>query len=193
MDRSDTPASHASNYFYELDGDDRIIAASENWDDFALANAGGKVVFAKVRDTKIWDHIADSGTADMYAKVFAQARKGKPVKFFLRCDSPAVKRMLAVTVENIGEDGRLRISTLVFRADIREEIELRADDDDRPALKIPACSWCEKVRLPEIDWQEVEHATAWLDDHDLSTKCQMSYTICPNCRSSIDQQLQLAG
>lgn len=193
MDLSAVPAGHIPAYFYEIDSEDRIIAASSSWDEFARNNQGEHLILANVRGTKIWDHIADAQTADLYRKIFSRARSGKPVSFFLRCDSPTVRRLLSVTVERNDRGDRLAISTLLFRADIREEFDLRAGLDDVLSLQVPACSWCEKVKMPEVEWQEVEGAAAWLNEHQLPRKCQMSYTICPNCRQLIERQIALAG
>lgn len=191
MHPSANALSAAPVYFYELDRDDRIVECSDTWDSFALENDGEHLVFEKIRSTSIWDHITDAETQDIYRSIFSAARKGKVIQFFLRCDSPTIRRMLSAIVEK-AEGDRIRISNLLFREDKRAPLTLRADEQDSPRLKIPACSWCEKVRLPEIEWQEVEAAAAWLNKHDLPPRCRMTYTICPNCKRQIQRQLDIA-
>ena len=56
MDRSAFPLGQAPVYFYEIDVEDRIVAASDSWDEFALENEGAHLVFANVKGDLIWDH-----------------------------------------------------------------------------------------------------------------------------------------
>ena len=192
MDRSAISAGQTPAYFYELDAEDRIVSASESWDEFARENGGEHLVFARVSNTKIWDHIADPKTAALYRRIYASARRGRSVRFFLRCDSPTVRRMLSVTVEKNSDNDRLRVSTLLFRADLRDQVSLRADNDADADMSVPVCSWCEKVRLPGGDWQEVEGAAAFLDRQEPRANCQISYAICPGCLARIEDQLDRA-
>lgn len=193
MDRSAIPTGQIPVYYYEIDSEDRIVGASDSWDTFARENDGGHLVFEKVRGQLIWDHISDAETADLYRRIFASARSGRPVQFFLRCDSPTVRRMLSVHVAMPEGTSDLRISTLLFRADQREFLDLRGKQDTETLLDLPACSWCEKVLVPEHSWQEVESAAVWLTKGMQTGRCRLSYTICPGCRGQIERQLTLAG
>jgi hypothetical protein len=193
MDRSAIPAGQIPVYFYEIDREDRIVAASDSWDTFARENDGEHLVFDNVHGDLIWEHIDDDETKGLYHRIFAAARKGKPVQFFLRCDSPTVRRMLSVLVAPSEIEGNLRVTTLLFRSDVRQAQDLRATRSEEARLKVPACSWCEKVLLPEQDWQEVEHAAAWLEGSGLPGRCSLSYTVCPECRKQIELQLRMAG
>lgn len=188
MDRPALPLGQAPVYFYEIDKDDRIVAASETWDAFAIENEGEHLVIENVRGDLLWDHITDADTADLYRDIFKSARKGKPVQFFLRCDSPATRRMLSVKVERIDGGTDLRVSTMLFRADEREPISVRSDEGP----DIRACSWCEKVSLPDGGWAEVESAVRLREQEHLSVQCRLTYTVCPDCRHQIERQLELA-
>lgn len=193
MDRSAIPTDLTPVYFYELDLEDRIVAASESWDTFALENDGEHLVFENIRGTLIWDHIADPETSELYRRIFATARAGRPVQFFLRCDSPTVRRMLSVKASMSDGKTNLKISTMLFRADQREFHDIRGSLDTEKLISLPACSWCEKILVAEHDWQEIEAAAAWLSKGMASGKCRLSYTICPSCREQIERQLSLAG
>ena len=72
MDRSAIPTGLTPVYFYELDADDLIVAASDSWDTFAHENEGEHLVFEKIRGTAIWDHITDPETSDLYRRIFAE-------------------------------------------------------------------------------------------------------------------------
>jgi hypothetical protein len=191
MDRSAIPTSQTPVYYYELDSEDRIVSASDSWDTFALDNDGEHLVFEKIKGDSIWNYITDTDTQDLYRRIFAAARKGRPVQYFLRCDSPTVRRLLSVHVAPMDE--HLRISTALFRADQREFQELRGSGVNDAPMNIPACSWCEKVLIREGEWQEVEAASAWLDKQKTPAKCRLSYTVCPSCREQMERQLVLAG
>jgi hypothetical protein len=188
MDRSALPLGQAPVYFYEIDENDRIIAASDTWDAFALENEGEHLVIDKVRGDLIWDHIKDEETVDLYRRIFGAARRGRPVQFFLRCDSPEVRRMLSVNVARSDSGKDLRISTMLFRADKRQRLTLRGQEGS----SVPVCSWCEKVLLPEHGWQELEEAVGPLEQENSADTCQLSYTVCPDCRRQIERQLEFA-
>lgn len=191
MDRSAIPTAQTPAYYYEVDGEDRIVATSDTWDSFALENEGEHLTFDRIEGSKIWDHVTDRETADIYRRIFDAARKGRRVQFFLRCDSPTVRRMLSVNVESADSSHGLRISTLLFRADQRDFIDLRNTSEGGSLFALPACSWCEKVLVPEHDWQEIESAAPWLARGVNSQKCRFSYTVCPQCKEQVERQLRL--
>ena len=192
MDLSAIPCGQTPICYYDIDAEDRIVAASESWDAFALDNEGAHLVFAKVKGDLIWDHITDVDTADLYRRIFETARRGRQVQFFLRCDSPSVRRMLSVNVAP-NEGGDLRISTLQFRADKREPQDLSSSAAEAKGIDLPVCSWCEKVSIEDNDWRELEGAAEILAEKGVHGECRLSYSVCPACRQQIERQISLAG
>lgn len=96
--------------------------------------------------------------------------------------------MLSVTVSLAKNARDLLVCSMVFRSDERPPIDLRG----KGGVKLPACSWCEKVMVPEVGWQEIEGVAGWLGEKQLPGQCRFSYTICDDCRSQIEKQLSLA-
>lgn len=187
MDIAGSPSGSGPIYYYEIDSEDKIVAANDNWDSFAIENDGQDFLFEKIKGSSVWDHISDPATTELYRRIFGAAREGHPVQFFLRCDSPAVRRMLHVSVSPTGE-GRVRVSTLLFRADEREPLDLRAaPDEDADALKV--CTWCSKFELGENEWREIEAAAAAFEEGDVPVKHKMTHAICPPCLEQIERQL----
>lgn len=177
-----------ATYSYEIDGDDRIVLCSDSWDEFAVENGGDRLVFERIRGESIWDHVSHDATVDLYQRIFASARSGSPVQFFLRCDSPATRRLLTVSVSPTIK-GRVRVTTMLFRADSREPINTvlcqapESTSDDCYTL----CTWCNK--LDDGDWIELESV---IERRTIPSAAPpaVRHGICDPCYDRIDQQLR---
>ena len=184
-------SAEANVYSYEIDADDRIVFCSGNWDDFASQNDGAHLAFESIKGQSVWDHISCDRTVGLYQRIFASARAGKPVQFFLRCDSPTVRRMLHVSVSPT-IDGRVRTSIMLFRADERDPVHTvlceHAGDagDDCYTL----CTWCNKVCSD--GWHEIEDIVADRNSRGSQNPPAIRHGICDPCHDRIDRQLGTA-
>ena len=83
---------------YRIDHHDRILQVSDSWRRFAVENNAPVKVLEAVGDS-LWDHIYDSGTQDLYSLLLDSVRLSQqPLSFPYRCDSPSVKRFMAMTM-----------------------------------------------------------------------------------------------
>ena len=175
-------------YSYEIDKDDRIVFCSPSWDDFAVENDGPHLSFESIKGQSVWDHISCDKTVGLYQRIFASARAGKPVQFFLRCDSPTVRRMLHVSVSPT-IDGCVRTSMMLFRTDERDAVHTvlcdhpENSDDDCHTL----CTWCNKVNLD--GWHEIEEIVATRNARGRQSPPAIRHGICDPCHDRIDQQI----
>ena len=187
MEHASKPATNDRMYSYELDSEDRIVFCSDTWDNFAAENDGSHLAFDKISGQSIWSHISCERTVGLYQRIFASARAGKPVQFFLRCDSPSIRRLLHVSVSPT-IDGRVRTTTLLFRSDEREPLptvmcEEKPDGEECYTL----CTWCNKL---DVDgWRELEAVTGDRDSEGKASPPAVRHGICDPCYDRIDQQL----
>ncbi len=186
---STTSSLDGDTYSYELDRSDRIVQCSDSWDNFALDNDGHHLTFDRIKGQSIWDHITDDRTVELYRRIFASARSGTPVQFFLRCDSPAIRRLLHVSVSPT-IDGNVRTTTMVFRADARTPVETLScrDDDTHEGGCYDLCTWCNK--LEDEGWVEVEEVVSRRKDKGLASSPAVRGSICDSCYDRIDLQIK---
>lgn len=181
----------ASVYSYEIDKDDRIVFCSQNWDDFAVENDGAHLSFESIKGQSVWDHISCDRTVGLYQRIFASARAGNPVQFFLRCDSPTIRRMLHVSVSPTIE-GCVRTSMMLFRIDERDAVHTvlcdNADSTGDDCYTL--CTWCNKVHLD--GWHEIEHIVESRRSSGMENPPGIRHGICDPCHDRIDQQLGAA-
>lgn len=191
MDSTETRQKNCT-YSYELDSSDRIVNCSDSWDDFATENGGHHLTFEKIKGQSVWDHITDDRTIELYRRIFASARSGIPVQFFLRCDSPSVRRLLNVSVSPT-IDGNVRTTTMLFRADPRPPVETLScrDLDPDHGGCYSLCTWCNK--LEDGGWVEVEEVVKRRQVEGLFPSPPVREGICEPCYDRIDLQIREAS
>lgn len=185
---SNGPTTGGDVYSYEIDADDRIVFCSDTWNNFATRNDGDHLAFERIKGQSIWSHISCERTVRLYKRIFASARAGKPVQFFLRCDSPTVRRLLHVSVSPTIE-GRVRTTTLLFRADERDPLHTTPCCESHPSDDrcYTLCTWCNK--LDADGWLELEDVIGNRSSAGRATPPAVRHGICDACHDRIDQQV----
>src|SRR5688572_25232486 len=89
---------------YRVDADDRIASVNAAWDAFAEANGAPWLRRKRVLDRSIWAFLGDGVVAHVYESLLARIRSGRRAAFRFRCDSPDVKRLLAMDMRAEGAD-----------------------------------------------------------------------------------------
>ena len=144
---------------YEIDSHDKIVFCNEGWESFALENGGNKVRFDLIKDRSIWDFVNDQSTIDLYRRLIAHARKGNPVKFTFRCDSPKQLRLLEMKIEVTRED-RVRFTTKIEQVAPRDSDNVLFAKPGDSSEPIVVCSWCGRLNIYRQTWQEIDIAVA---------------------------------
>src|SRR5687767_13204998 len=84
---------------YRIDRDDRLEWVNEGWLLFAEANGGRGLEPARVRGRLLWDFISDPTIVHLYRLLVQRLRAGGPrVRFHIRCDAPAMRRLAAMEI-----------------------------------------------------------------------------------------------
>lgn len=164
---------------YSIDHRDVITAVGENWDRFALANAGATATSAHILHKPLWNFIADPTTIELYQTILKQVRLGQSVRFTLRCDSPTCRRLLEMRIESHpGKTVCFHTRTLSLTE--RTAQPLLDPDQARSQELIRRCSWCNKVAVGPT-WLELEDALAQKHIFHKPALPDITHVICKPC------------
>lgn len=174
-------ASTPSEFAYEVDGTDRIIAVSGDWLDFARENGAPELTEDLVVGRSLWDFIEGVDTQAFYEFIFERVRKARiALKVPFRCDSPTCRRWMEMEIKPQLERGILLCSRIVrteaIPASDRPKVIKR-----RPGGLVTVCGWCRRVQLPSLEWVQFEDAVPALE---LENRCCMpglTHGICESC------------
>lgn len=157
---------------YDLDRDDVIRRVYGDWSDVTGAVVGNS----------IWRYIIDSSLVEVYQHLFTAARKrGRPLEFAYRCDTPTHVQRMRLRVAPLGAEAlEVRSRLVASAAKASPEIFFSVGRGVAMALK---CSVCARLgRSP--DWMDlVEAAQAdWLDRDQ---PIRVYHSVCPACRDRL--------
>jgi hypothetical protein len=159
----------------------RILWVGGDWDDFADQNGGGEVATAtRVLSTSLLSHVADARTRE-HVLTIVDTVLGEQAAFHLRyrCDSPAMKRDLLMSVTPMREQRVLMTHDLI---DLQPMPRPAAPWDHAPGAKAQKCSFCCAVCRPGGRWSDPFRAR-------LPHPRAVDYTVCPRCEERIETAL----
>jgi hypothetical protein len=175
---------------YRLDETNRIQFINEAWCEFAVQNGAEKLNVDYIVGNLIWKFIAGKEVQQLYDLIFKAVRKAqKDAVFSFRCDSPAYRRYLHLTVSPL-PDGALMLSTEQIREVSRSAVPLLDLDTARGEQYLTICSWCIKARLPSKKWVELEEAINYFDILGRKDFPKLTHGICLECVTKIKNELE---
>lgn len=164
---------------YSVDHRDMITAVGENWDRFALANAGGTATSAHVLHKPLWDFISDPTTIELYQTILKQVRRGQSFRFTLRCDSPSCRRLLEMRLESRPGKAVFFHSRTLSLTERTAQLLLDPGEGRSNEL-IRRCSWCNKVAVGP-SWLELEDAIVQKHIFHKPSLPDITHVICKPC------------
>jgi hypothetical protein len=178
-------------YVYRIDRNDMIVFISDSWLAFAEANEGADSCHPSlVINEPIWDFIAGPETRHLYQVIIGNVRSRKrEVTIHYRCDSPAYRRFMEMTVIPL-EDGSVEFRSSVLRIEERDIVALLEDRGPPSGDMITMCSFCKKVRLPGDEWVEAEVAVERLDLFGAQRLPQITHGACRPCYDMVFTELR---
>ncbi len=166
---------------YSVDADDILVSISEGWAPFAEENGAPHLGPAAVVGQPIWSFIAGQETRHIYESLFRKAREtGKAVEVPFRCDSPAARRHMRITIEPTGSEGLTLRSELLLE-EPRDRVDLLDIAAERSEELVTLCSWCRRVKVTDGSWEETEVAIARLGLFQSTPLPRLTHGICPDC------------
>lgn len=183
------PAPHLYPVFrYVVDAFDRICYTSPEWEEFAADNAVACLSGSGVIGKPLMEFIVDPETREIYRALLDRVRRDRrPVTLHLRCDSPALRRFLELTISPArGEE--VQFMARILRLEPRDPVPLLDAGAPRSADFLTICGWCKRVRAGAA-WLEVEDAVDRLNLFDRSPLPQLSHGICPECSQRMQREI----
>jgi hypothetical protein len=170
---------------YHVDPEGRITFVNDRWDAFARANGGAAVLGAAVIGRRAANFIAGNETRHLFEVIIRHAIKsGRTVTVPYRCDGPAVRRrmQLTVTAEAPGD--------VVFRSRMLAEeprrpiawLESRTGHEGAPLLRL--CSWCNRGEIGG-HWAEIEEVIAAYGLFDAERVPDITHGLCVDCERTV--------
>lgn len=170
---------------YRIDRRDVLTEVGEAWAPFARDNQAPQL--ADVVGQSLWDHIADDTTRQVYRDLMARVRDGREVTFPYRCDAPATRRFMRMTMRPARDRG-VEFESVVERAEARDASPLvygpPAGPPGTSGVIVRVCSWCRRVHVRET-WQEVEVAVEQLGLFAGGPVPSMTHGMCEDCYASV--------
>jgi hypothetical protein len=169
---------------YQIDDRDFIVSFNGAWQDFALEADCANLTVQKIRGRRLWDFVRDSTTREIYRTIHDRVRRTrKPVNVPFRCDGPAIRRHMEMSVSSAG-DQHLEFRTRTLRIEHRAPVALL--DHNRPISDkfLLMCGWCKQIDLSD-GWVEVEEAVKMLELFEGGLPLPgLSHGICPSCKKA---------
>ncbi len=165
---------------YWIDSQDNVVRVNEEWAKFAADNDGGTVAgAAEILGRPLWSFIEDASLRYLYQEMVILARKGSPISFTFRCDSPRFRR--AFRMQITGEKGGVvEFASTLTSEEAREAVSLLDCHQPRNDQFIRMCSWCKRVEV-DLVWTQVEAAVIKLGLMTAPTVPSITHGICDDC------------
>jgi len=105
---------------YRINIRDEIVFVNDEWSQFAIANDALDLLPDKVLNQSIWNFITHSTTEFLYREILKKVRTGQIMKFNIRCDSPDMRRIAAITISSPNNDGEVQFAARTLWTERRE-------------------------------------------------------------------------
>jgi hypothetical protein len=164
---------------YRIDSRDTIVWFDDGFRRFAEAN-GQPELPNRVVDTPIWHWIKGPSAMALHRALLYRARRATgPLQLNFRCDSPAERRLMRMTIVPHPAAG-LEFRCVTVLATPRAPQALLDSNAVRGDALITLCAWCNRFRANGT-WVEAEEA---LDDPALGLDGQLpgiTHGVCDIC------------
>ena len=186
-----THRTEASHVQYRINERDELVFVNEAWLPFAEANEGIGLEPAAVLQRPLFDFIADATTRLLYRDLLQRVRAGHPVQFPFRCDAPAQRRWLEMTI-TLTEPAVVEFTTRLLRSEDRASIPLLGITTPRSDTQLRMCSWCQRVEVSHQQWIDLEEAVIHLRLFEQVQLPQLNHGICDGCFAAVKDSLTVA-
>lgn len=170
----------AKGLTYSIDGQDRLVAASGEWNAFAQENCAPELAFERIIYASIWDFIYDTETRRIYRLMLEKVRASSSIRFPFRCDGPDRRRFMEMEILPLDAMG-VRFNTSIIREEKREPVRLLDAFEARGEKLVMLCSWCKCVILEDGNCIEAEEAIRRSELFSEAKLPQITHGACAAC------------
>lgn len=176
---------------YRIDGNDHLIFVDEGWTLTAKRDAVPELEPPHVIGRSLWSYLTDATTIQLYRQIIGRVRDGRTAKFSVRCDGPAVRRVIELSIQpHELNPGHVEFRTRTLMNVERAWVPLLARDVARSDAMVRSCSWCNRIEVRRGDWVEVEDATDRLRLFDRESLPKLTHGMCTACGAAMTLQLE---
>jgi len=185
-DRSAPSGGTPDRLVYRVDAGDAIAWVGPGWLEFARDNDAPELEPSSLLGRPLRTWVAGSSVWQLYALLLQRVRlTGRAVTFAFRCDAPALRRFLTMTMTPLAEHG-IEFDSVLTRAESRAPMPLLDRRLARSERFVTVCSWCKRVKVTEGDWREIETAVEPLRLFGTAGLPMLTHGICPSCAQRFD-------
>lgn len=165
---------------YWIDANDELVYVNEAWTRFALQNRGDMLSGGRILGRSLWEFISDPATCNIYRSLVGKVRAGSTARFTLRCDSPTRRRLLKMTITNLGK-GIIEFATSLVGLRVRDTT---VTEGNSPTT-LNSCAWCSRLQTADGQWVDLEAAAEQLKLFHVEELPRLTHGICPACLESM--------
>ena len=169
---------------YATDADGRLVSVDAAWCEFAQANGAPEYAEPdRLYGLPLLSFISDTTTKHVYSVLMQRViDEREPVRIPFRCDAPALRRWMELTM-TVRAGGGIDFVSRQLRAEPRIAPLAfdRAPLPHAPMLRM--CSWCKNVELPRGRWDTLEQAVRELGLFGERAVPDITHGICPPCQT----------
>lgn len=173
---------------YQVNSQDEIVYLNETWQVFALANDAADLAPEKVLGRPLWDFITDETTKVLYREILQHVRAGRATQFQFRCDAPAYRRYMEMTV-TAQPGGEVQFASSLAREEARPPQEILNRFAARSEEWLRICGWCKRVDVTGRGWEAIEQAVSLLHLFGQKNLPRLTHGMCENCYQGMLQQV----
>jgi hypothetical protein len=163
---------------YSIDASDRLTQVDDEWLPFAADNDAASLTPDAVLGRSLYSFIGDITTTHLWKKILVNVRNGRLLDLTVRCDSSRLRRIIRIRA-SADPDGGVTFETSCLSVVSRDPVPIpTATLSGGPQT---LCSWCQRIRLPDLTWVPLEEGISRLNLFGGSIPSLISHGICDDC------------
>ncbi len=167
-------------YEYRIAADNRLVWVGDAWLGFARDNGAPELTREGVVGRSLFSFISGAETEYLYYLLLDEVRtRRQAVTVPFRCDGPALRRFMRLTISPLEDDG-VRFESTLVRQQPRRTLAFLDAETRRTAAALTICGWCKRVEIGQR-WLDLERAVAMLDLFRSPALPQQNQGVCADC------------
>jgi hypothetical protein len=171
---------------YIIDAADRVIHLDEDWVKCAGEIGREDLAPGRILGRSIWSFLQGIETVHLYRLLVRRARRGVHIEFRLVVKADGETQLRRMKMQAIGGGESIVFeSSPIEAAELESTPLLSSGDTEAPGALLIVCSWCDRLKLPDETWVEVEQAVSRLGLFERETLPKLTHGVCEDCFKSL--------
>lgn len=171
---------------YIIDAADRVIHLDEDWVKCARETGREDLAPGRILGRSIWSFLHGIETVHLYRLLVRRVRRGAQIEFRLVVKVGGDVQLRRMKMQAIGGGESVVFeSSLIDVSESEATPPLSSGDGESPEALLIVCSWCDRLKLPDETWVEVEQAVSRLGLFERETPPKLTHGVCEDCFKSL--------